>query len=173
MFTWQYSCLSNLRFWGQYQKQMHYFTFVTLYQKKMHFTLVTFLMWLFFPVTFWPVAFLLTFGPITEKHPSYNASDSLCRLSRAEQRIIIRLRTGHNRLNAHLHRLKMIPSDRCSCTLSPMTVEHILQECTMLRQHRENTWPAETSSEEKLYGTLEDLHRTAAFIMASGISIWF
>ena len=35
--------------------------------------------------------------------PNYNQSDSLNKLNRPERVILFRLRTGHNRLNAHIY----------------------------------------------------------------------
>ena len=40
-------------------------------------------------------------------HPDFNPSDSYYRLNRADQVILFRLRTGHNKMNAHLFRLKI------------------------------------------------------------------
>ena len=49
-------------------------------------------------------------------------------LDRTEQFILVRLHTGHNRLNAHMHKkLKLSSSPNCSCELEDQTAEHILQ----------------------------------------------
>ena len=56
-------------------------------------------------------------------------NDSYHQLTRQEQVIIFRLRTGHNKLNKHLHRLKIVVSPRCQYQEDDQTAEHILQEC--------------------------------------------
>ncbi len=54
-----------------------------------------------------------------------------------EQVTITKLRTGHNRLNAHMYaKLKLSPSPRCACGLEEQTAEHILQRCPLLEQKR-------------------------------------
>ena len=51
-------------------------------------------------------------------------------LSRKQQVILVRLRTGHNRLNSHMHRiLKLAPSPTCPCGQEDQTTEHVLQKC--------------------------------------------
>ena len=79
-------------------------------------------------------------------------SDSYHQLSRPDQVVIFRLRTGHNRLNHHLHR-KM-----------QQTKEHILQECRNLRSLREELWPRPVPLQDKLHGPVETLQKTTSFI---------
>ena len=44
---------------------------------------------------------------------------------RAGQVILIRLRTGHNRLNSHVHRkMNLVPSPLCTCGTEDHTTEH-------------------------------------------------
>ena len=51
-----------------------------------------------------------------------NQSDSLHKLNRPEQVILFRLRTGHNRLNAHLYnKFKVSESEMCPCNADIMT----------------------------------------------------
>ncbi|XP_045105453.1 uncharacterized protein LOC123500965 [Portunus trituberculatus] len=50
--------------------------------------------------------------------------------SRALDTAVTRLRTGHTRLNAHLHRLGMTDSPHCLwCPTHPDTPEHLLLHC--------------------------------------------
>ena len=50
-----------------------------------------------------------------EQHPNFQ-SDSLHKLNRREQVILFRLRTGHNRLNAHMYnKFKVGESEMCPC----------------------------------------------------------
>ena len=104
-----------------------------------------------------------------QQHPNYNQSDSLHKLNRTEQVILLRLRTGHNRLNAHMYnKFKVGESEMCPCNADIMTAEHLLQHCRLYDAMRRDTWPDPTLLRDKLYG---DLRRTAAFVRATGISI--
>ena len=48
-------------------------------------------------------------------------------LDRPGQLVLARLRSGHNRLNAHMHRkLKIVPSPSCPCGEEDQTTEHVL-----------------------------------------------
>ena len=51
-----------------------------------------------------------------------------------------------------------------------MTAEHILQECPQYADLRNKTWPTPIRVEEKLYGTVETLKQTAAYIIESGVT---
>ena len=61
-------------------------------------------------------------------------------LDRAGQVTLIRLRTGHNRLNLHMHRnMNLVPSPPCTRRTEDQTTEHILQRCPAyqhLSQHK-------------------------------------
>ena len=77
--------------------------------------------------------------------------DSLHLLTRPEQVTIFRLRTGHNRLNKHLHtKLRVVPSPMRPCGEAEQDMHHILQDCRSFRQLRRQVWPEPTSIEEKL-----------------------
>ena len=81
-----------------------------------------------------------------------NTRDNYHNLSRKEQVIIFRLRTGHNRLNKHMHKMmKRAPSPQCPCGEAEQDTQHILQDCRLLRKEREETWPTATSLPDKLY----------------------
>ena len=112
-------------------------------------------------------------NPSPRKHPNYNQSDRLHKLNRTEQVILFRLRTGHNRLNAHVYnKFKVGESEMCPCNADIMTAEHLLQHCPLHDAMRLDTWPEPTLLRDKLYCNLEELRRTAAFVRATGISIW-
>ena len=50
-------------------------------------------------------------------------------LSRKQQVVLVRLRTGHNRLNSHMHgKLKLAPSSTCPCGQEDQTTEYILKK---------------------------------------------
>ena len=106
-----------------------------------------------------------------QQNPNYNQSDSLHKLNRPEQVILFRLRTGHNRLNAHMYnKFKVGESEMCPCNADIMTAEHLLQHCRLHDALRQDMWPELTLLKDKLYGNLVKL-RTAAFVRATGISI--
>ena len=106
---------------------------------------------------------------IFRKAPKKDDYHLLCR---EDQVIILRLRTGHNRLNAHMHRkLKLVPTPACSCQQGEQTAEHILMMCPTLHNLRETTWPDPTPLHTKLYGAREELDRTAEFIKLAKLNI--
>ena len=83
-------------------------------------------------------------------------------LTRDEQVVLLRLRTGHNRLNYHMCRkLKLAPSTACECQQGDQTTEHILQSCPKLSILRESIWTDATPLQTKLYGERMELERTA------------
>ena len=108
------------------------------------------------------------------KHPNYNQSDSLHKLNRPEQVILLRLRTGHNRLNAHMYnKFKVGESEMCPCNADITTAEHLLQHCRLHDAVRWDVRPEPTLLRDKLYGNPEELRRTAAFVRTTGISIQY
>lgn len=93
-------------------------------------------------------------------------------LNRAEQVVMVRLRSGHNRLNAHLYRkYKLVPSPLCPCGEEEQTAEHVLQRCKRHDQERAAEWSEDTTLNRKLYGGLEDLRRTTTFIAETGMIV--
>ena len=107
-----------------------------------------------------------------QQHSYYNQSDSLHKLNRPEQVILFRLRTGHNRLKAHMYiKFKVGESEMCPCNSDITTAEHLLQHCRLHDAMRRDTWPDPTLLRDKLYGSLEEMRRTAAFVRTTGISI--
>ena len=83
-------------------------------------------------------------------------------LDRAGQVTISRLRTGHNRLNSHMHRkMNLVPSPLCTRVTDDLTTEHILQRCPACQHLRQ----------QKLYGKKEKLERTVGFIQQADLSV--
>ena len=81
--------------------------------------------------------------------------DEYHKLDRDGQVILIRLRTGHNRLNAHMNKkMKLEPSSMCMCNIEDQTTEHILQRCPNHNNIRNQLWQDNTTLQQKLYGTL-------------------
>ena len=98
--------------------------------------------------------------------------DAFHQLSRPEQVIMVRLRSGHNRLNAHMYRkFKLVPAPTCPCDEEEQTTEHVLQRCKRFHQERIAIWPSETSLQQKLYGEVGDLKLTTQFISATGVTV--
>jgi hypothetical protein len=97
--------------------------------------------------------------------------DAFHLLERWQQVVIMRLRTGHCRLNAHMFRkLKLAPSPTCSCGLDDQTPNHMLQNCPLLKNLQDKTWPTATPLSIKLYGSRQALEATASFVL-SGLAL--
>ncbi|RUS81778.1 hypothetical protein EGW08_010470 [Elysia chlorotica] len=91
-----------------------------------------------------------------QEHPNHVQNDAYHALTRAEQVVIFRLRTGHNRLNHHLYtKLHIGTSDQCTCQTGGQTVIHVLQHCPMYENLRNLMWPQDTPMAQKLYGSLD------------------
>ena len=85
-------------------------------------------------------------------------------LSRKQQVILVRLCTGHNRLNSHMHhKLKLAPSLACPCRQEEQTTKHVLQRSPHHKTTREDVWPVSTSLMTKLYSCKQEL-KTTSFI---------
>ena len=106
-----------------------------------------------------------------QNHPDYCKTDPYYHLSREDQVIIFRLRTGHNRMNAHMKRINLTQSDFCPCGNAPMTPDHILQDCHNFIQVRRSLWPQRTPLRAKLFCDLRALQRTAKFVKEIKITI--
>ena len=92
--------------------------------------------------------------------------DDIYFLDRWQQLVVMRLLTGHNRLNAHLRRkMKLAPSATCICGLEDQTAEHILQTV------RTNVWPTAVQLHTKLYSCKEEVEKSATFILQTGLSV--
>ena len=104
-------------------------------------------------------------GTKEEYSPPTSNMGRLPLLSRKQQVILMRLRTGHNRLNSHMHRkLKLASSPTCPCGPEDQTTEMVLQRCPLHKVIREDVWPVSTSLTTKLYGGKQDLEKTTSFI---------
>ena len=82
-----------------------------------------------------------------QNHKDFCKRDPFYNLSREDQVIIFRMRTGHNRMNAHLRRINLSQTDLCPCRNAPMTSDHILQDCQNFTRLRQGIWPQETPSQ--------------------------
>ena len=101
------------------------------------------------------------------RNGGYNPpKDALRLLSRHEQTMIFRLRTGHCRLRSHMKQIDIGKSALRPCGLEAQTTAHILQSCPLHK--RESTWPTESSLGHKLH---TDLRLTVRFIALTGLQI--
>ena len=105
------------------------------------------------------------------KRHKIEGNDEISSLSRNDQVIIFRLRTGHCRLLSHMYKLKISHTDECPCGTDQQTPEHILQSCPTYHELRQKIWPSEEDLKEKLYGSAASLRRTAEFIDHTDLTI--
>ena len=106
----------------------------------------------------------------TEKH-NPPIGDDWPNLTRREQTTILRLRTGHNRLLHHQHRIGLSHTPECPCGTGLQNAEHILQWCPLHREARNLAWPHGATMEEKLWGPKPLLQITAQFIRETGLPV--
>ena len=97
--------------------------------------------------------------------------DPIWRLERAQQTTIFRLRTGHCGLSAHLKRIGISDTSLCECEQADQTPDHVLQSCPKYAERRQLTWPQGADLTTKLWGSAEDLYRTAGFVASTGLKI--
>ena len=68
-------------------------------------------------------------------------------------------------------KVKVGESEMCPCNADIMTAEDLLQHCHVRDALRRGMWPEPVPLRDKLYGNLEELRRTDAFMRATGISV--
>ena len=109
-----------------------------------------------------------------ESHPEYNKQDGVYCLNIRGQTPIFRLRTGHNRLKYHIHKIfKVVETDLCSCGQAVETAQHVLQNCRLYSNAtvRQSIWRERVDMHTKLYGPPPELEKAVAFIAQAGIGI--
>ena len=107
-----------------------------------------------------------------QKHPDFSPTDGYHYLDRADKVILIKQRTGHNRMNAHMcSKLKIGQTDRYPWDTAPITSQHLLQDCLLHDVVRGETWPKDTFLGDKFFGDPQALWRTAAFVRMTGVFI--
>jgi hypothetical protein len=97
--------------------------------------------------------------------------ESINMLNRKEHSTIFRLRTGHGGLRAHLHRIGLRESAACDCGADRETPEHILMVCPTYSEQRLGIWSDGSSLKNMLWGTGDDLKRTALFATQTGLRL--
>ena len=86
--------------------------------------------------------------------------DELDHLTRKQQIVIFRLRTGHCRLLAHLNRIRISHTNECPYGTESQATEHVLQSCPLHDQLRQAFLPDGEDLQEKLWGTAESLKKS-------------
>ena len=97
--------------------------------------------------------------------------DPIRTLERKNQTLIFRMRTGHCGLRAHLKKIGATATATCQCGQGDQTPAHILQDCPLFEEQRQETWPGGADLKMKLWGTAADLHRTSGFLAALGLRV--
>ena len=83
-----------------------------------------------------------------------------------------RLRSGHNRLNAHMHRkLKSFLPQRVLVVRRTRQPSMFFRDVTDTKPERVAQWQSATPLHQKLYGVLEDLKKATNFITAAGLVV--
>ena len=67
--------------------------------------------------------------------------------------------------------MKAVPSPLCPCGEEEQDTAHVLQDCRNLQALREKLWPEPTPLKQKLHGCMEDLQKTAQFIVMYGLQV--
>ena len=98
-------------------------------------------------------------------------TDPIRTLERKHQTLIFRMRTGHCGLRTHLKRIGATATATCQCGEADQTSAHILQDCPLFDEQRQQSWPEGADLNTKLWGTAADLHRTSSFMAALGLRI--
>ena len=93
-------------------------------------------------------------------------------LSRKQQVILVRLRTGHNRLKSQMYRKTEADTlTNQPCTQEEQNTEHALQRCPLHKATREDLWPVSISLTTKLYGYKQELEKTTSLISRAALIV--
>ena len=74
-------------------------------------------------------------------------------------------------LSAHLKRIGISDTSLCECGQADQTPDHVLQSCPKYAKRRQLTWRQGADLATKLWGSAEDLYRTAGFVASTGLKI--
>jgi hypothetical protein len=61
-------------------------------------------------------------------------------MNKASSSVLIQLRTGRIGLNHFLYKIKARENDVCSCELGSQTPKHVLLECPLWTEYRQQMW---------------------------------
>ena len=68
-------------------------------------------------------------------------------------------------------KFKIGTNPNCLCGNIAQTAEHILQDCPLNAELKQQTWPKPSTLDDKLNGTEYNLTQTVEFIKATGLQI--
>ena len=103
------------------------------------------------------------------KTGGYNPNqDALHLLPRHQHTTILRLRTGHCRLNSHLKRIGVTTSVQCPWWECDQIPVHYLQSCSLHLQAKQQIWPTCVSLKIKLWRSAEDLFLISKYAALTG-----
>ena len=127
------------------------------------------------PVTYREAKTLIRFwfnGDWKSENVGYQAHfDPIRRQERAQQTTIFRFLIGHCGLRAHLKRIGVSDTSLCECGQADQTPDHVLQSCPKYAERCQLTWPQGVDLATKLWGSAEDLYRTACFVASTRLKI--
>ena len=72
----------------------------------------------------------------------------------------------------NLKRTGISDTSLCECGQADKTPDHALQSCPKYAERCQLTWPQGADLATKLWGSAEDLYRTAGFVASTGLKIW-
>ena len=98
-------------------------------------------------------------------------TDALATMTREQQVLMFRLRTGHCGLLAHLFRIGRSHTDQCPCGTGVQDVNHLLQTCPTYKDLRQAYWAEEVDLLIKLWGPPEALLTTTGYAAATKLQI--
>ena len=85
--------------------------------------------------------------------------------------VLVRLRTGHNRLNAHMNRrFKLAPSPTCFRGQEDQTAQNILRHCPLLQAEQKHVWPTAILLTIKFFGCRQEQEKMASFITIARVT---
>ena len=105
-------------------------------------------------------------------HPRYKTGDLCYLLNRGEQLTVFRLRKGYNRLSYHLYSKLRIGQQSSALAVPAVRQQNICcSPATLYEPLRKGIRPVHIPLDSELYGSVEDLRRTATFIEETGVSL--
>ena len=72
----------------------------------------------------------------------------------------------------HLKRTGISATSLCEYGQADQTPDHVIQSCPRDAERRQLAWPQGADLTTKLWGSAEDLYRTAGFVASTGLRIW-
>ena len=86
--------------------------------------------------------------------------------------ILLRLCSGHNRLNHLATKMRLLSWPLCPCGLENRTWSTSCRDYPGYNMLKKVNWPVDTPLQTKLCGPQQALDQTAQFVMQTGLSLW-